>query len=58
MTRPKVISYDRINLPREFYWSPKPAWAHEAFRQAIPLLYSRRIRKKLKALIGVIRMVF
>ncbi len=57
MTHPKVISYDRINLPREFYWSPKAAWVHEAFRQAIPLLYSRRIRKKLEAIIRLIRMV-
>jgi len=57
MTYPKVVSYDRINLPREFYWSPKAAWAHELFRQAIPLLYSRRIGKKLKALGGLLRMV-
>jgi acyl-CoA reductase-like NAD-dependent aldehyde dehydrogenase len=55
MTYPKVVSYDRLNLPREFYWSPKAAWAHELFRQAIPLLYSRKIRKKLTALIRLIR---
>ncbi len=58
MTYPKVISYDRLNLPREFYWSPKAAWAHELFRQAIPLLYSNRLRKKLEALIRLIRMPF
>jgi acyl-CoA reductase-like NAD-dependent aldehyde dehydrogenase len=58
MTYPKVISYDRINLPREFYWSPRKAWVHEAFRQAIPILYSRRIGRKLKALTRLIRMAF
>jgi acyl-CoA reductase-like NAD-dependent aldehyde dehydrogenase len=57
MTYPKVVSYDRLNLPREFYWSPKAAWAHELFRQAIPLLYSRRIGKKAKAVYRLIRMV-
>jgi len=56
MTYPKVVSYDRLNLPREFYWSPKAAWAHALFRQAIPLLYSRKVRKKLKALSRLIRM--
>jgi acyl-CoA reductase-like NAD-dependent aldehyde dehydrogenase len=58
MTYPKVISYDRLNLPREFYWSPKAAWAHELFRRAIPLLYSRRMGKKVKAIGGLIRMLF
>jgi acyl-CoA reductase-like NAD-dependent aldehyde dehydrogenase len=58
MTYPKVVSYDRLNLPREFYWSPKAAWAHELFRQAVPLLYSRRIRAKIGALNGLIRMAF
>lgn len=58
MTYPKVVSYDRLNLPREFYWSPKAAWAHELFRQAIPLLYSNRLRKKLGALIQLIRLPF
>jgi acyl-CoA reductase-like NAD-dependent aldehyde dehydrogenase len=57
MTYPKVISYDRLNLPREFYWSPKAAWAYELFRQAVPLLYSRRIGKKLKAVYRLIRMM-
>ena len=56
MTYPKVVSFDRINLPREFYWSPKAARAHELFRQAIPLLYSRKISKKLAALIRLLRM--
>jgi acyl-CoA reductase-like NAD-dependent aldehyde dehydrogenase len=55
MTYPKVISYDRINLPREFYWSPKAAWAHEVFRQAVPLLYSRKVGRKLQALLRLIR---
>jgi acyl-CoA reductase-like NAD-dependent aldehyde dehydrogenase len=56
MTYPKVVSFDRLNLPREFYWSPKAAWAYGLFRGAIPLLYSARIRKKLEALSGLIRM--
>jgi acyl-CoA reductase-like NAD-dependent aldehyde dehydrogenase len=56
MTYPKVVSFDRLNLPREFYWSPKVAWAHELFRRAVPLLYSRRIRKKAGALGGLIRL--
>ncbi|MBN1440520.1 MAG: aldehyde dehydrogenase family protein [Anaerolineales bacterium] len=56
MTYPKVVSYDRINLPREFYWSPRAAWVHEFFRQAVPLLYSRRIGRKLKALGRLMRM--
>lgn len=57
MTFPKVISYDRINLPREFYWSPRPLWVHTVFRQAIPLLYSRGIRKRLVALIRLLSLV-
>jgi acyl-CoA reductase-like NAD-dependent aldehyde dehydrogenase len=57
MTYPKVISYDRLNLPREFYWTPRPAWAHEVFRQAIPLLYSRRLGKKLSALGRLIKLL-
>jgi succinate-semialdehyde dehydrogenase/glutarate-semialdehyde dehydrogenase len=58
MTYPKAISYDRLNLRREFYWSPRAAWVHDVLRQAIPLLYSRRIRKKLRALGRLIRAVF
>ncbi|MBN2002717.1 MAG: aldehyde dehydrogenase family protein [Anaerolineae bacterium] len=57
MTFPKAISYDRINLPREFYWSPRPTWMHTVFRQAIPLLYSRQIRKKLAALTRLISLI-
>jgi acyl-CoA reductase-like NAD-dependent aldehyde dehydrogenase len=58
MTYPKVVSYDRTMLPREFYWSPRKAWVHEAFRQAIPILYSRRIGRKWKALGKLVRMMF
>lgn len=55
MTYPKVISYDRLNLPREFYWPPYTAWVYPLFRQLIPLLYSRRLSKKLRALGGIFR---
>jgi acyl-CoA reductase-like NAD-dependent aldehyde dehydrogenase len=54
MTYPKVISYDRLNLPREIYWFPRPRWLHFALLMLIPLLYSRRPRKRLKALFGLI----
>ena len=54
MTYPKVISFDRLNLPREIYWFPRPKWLHFALLMLIPLLYSRRPRKRLKALFNLI----
>lgn len=42
MTYPKVVSFDRLNLPREVYWYPRPRWLHLALMVLIPLLYSRR----------------
>lgn len=50
MTYPKVISFDRINLPREVYWFPRPKWLYFVLLMLIPLLYSRSPRKRLKAL--------
>lgn len=57
MTYPKVISYDRLNLSREFYWFPRPAWAYTIFRQAIPLLYSQKPLKKFTALTRLITLL-
>lgn len=57
MTEPKVISYDRLNLKREFYWIPSPLWVGEFFRHAIPLLYSRKLGRKLKGLVNVLRSI-
>jgi acyl-CoA reductase-like NAD-dependent aldehyde dehydrogenase len=54
MTYQKVISYDRLNLPREIYWFPRPKWLYFALLMLIPLLYSRRPRKRLKALFDLI----
>ena len=50
MTYQKVISYDRLKLPREIYWFPRPKWLHFALLMAIPLLYSRQWGKRLRAL--------
>lgn len=50
MTYEKVISFDRLNLPREFYWYPRPKWFHFVLLMVIPILYSRKIEKRLKAL--------
>jgi acyl-CoA reductase-like NAD-dependent aldehyde dehydrogenase len=54
MTYPKVISFDRLNLPREIYWFPRPKWLYFTLLMLIPLLYSRRPRKRLKALFDLI----
>ena len=54
MTYPKVISYDRLNLPREPYWYPRPKWLYFAFTMLIPLLYSRKARVRAKALLRLI----
>jgi len=45
-----LLSFDRLNLPREVYWFPRPKWLYFALLMLIPLLYSRRPRKRLKAL--------
>lgn len=49
MTYPKVVSFDRLNLPREVYWYPRPRWLHLALMILIPLLFSRRPLKHLLA---------
>ncbi len=57
MTYPKVVSFDRLNLRREFYWHPATARMHQVIRALVPLLYSRRLRKRLaglKALLGTL----
>ncbi len=50
MTNPKVISYDRLDLRREFYWLPDSVQVHRIFQHLIPLLYSQRWAKRLAAL--------
>lgn len=54
MTYPKVISYERLNLPREPYWYPRPKWLHFALLMLIPLLYARAFRARLGALLKLI----
>lgn len=50
VTYPKVISYERLKLPREVFWYPRPKWLHFAFLLLIPFLYSRKTRVRIKAL--------
>ncbi len=50
MTQPKVVSYDRLNLRREFYWHPASARIHKVFQQLIRILYSTRPALRLKSL--------
>lgn len=50
MTYAKVISYDRLNLPREVYWYPRPVWLYSVLLLLISLLYSQQPRKRLRAL--------
>jgi len=55
MTYQKVISFDRINLPREVYWFPRPKWFHFVLLMLIPILYSRSTGKRLAALWNLLR---
>lgn len=57
MTYPKAIAYDKLNLRREFYWPPYRPWLYDLFRQAIPLLYSRRMPKKVRALGRIVELL-
>ncbi len=57
MTTPKVICFDRLNLQREFYWFPTTRRIFEVIRSAIPALYSTRLKKRLGAIFGLLRIL-
>ena len=57
MVRPKVISFDKLRLKREFYWQPSPNWVYDFFNGAIPLLYSRKPGGKIKGLLKVVNSI-
>ncbi len=54
MTYQKVISFDRLNLPRELYWYPRPKWLYFALLMLVPILYSRKPRKRARALVDLV----
>jgi succinate-semialdehyde dehydrogenase/glutarate-semialdehyde dehydrogenase len=55
MTFPKVVSFDRLVLRREFYWPPISARIHRVFRNLLPLMYSGRPGRRLQALGKLVR---
>ncbi|NCC37253.1 MAG: aldehyde dehydrogenase family protein, partial [Chloroflexia bacterium] len=58
LTYPKMVSEERIGLPREFYWKPFATWLYPLYCQALPLLFSRRPRVRLRAFGKLLGMLF
>ena len=58
MSYPKVISFDRFNASRDFWWAPVRPMTFYYFRQLIPFLYSGSLRTKLRALGRMIALTF
>lgn len=58
LTYPKMVSEERIGLPREFYWKPFAPWLYQLYRQVLTLLFSRRPAARLAALARLLALPF
>jgi hypothetical protein len=57
MTTPKAVSFERLNLKREFYWYPVSAWLYPFLRELIEVLYGQGLLPRLRSLGGMLNLM-